>query len=76
MQAYAQSKQANRMWTRALARRLRGTKVTANSLHPGSVATGKTGGFYRDRVEKRCRFANEGEEEKLFARCEVMTGKM
>ena len=38
--AYAQSKQANRMWTRALARRLSGTKVTANSLHPGGVATG------------------------------------
>jgi len=41
--AYAQSKQANRMWTRALARRLAGTNVTANSLHPGSVATGLPG---------------------------------
>jgi NAD(P)-dependent dehydrogenase (short-subunit alcohol dehydrogenase family) len=38
--AYAQSKQANRMWTWALARRLRGTGVTANAMHPGGVATG------------------------------------
>jgi NAD(P)-dependent dehydrogenase (short-subunit alcohol dehydrogenase family) len=37
--AYAQSKQANRMWTRAVARRLRGTKITINSMHPGGVAT-------------------------------------
>lgn len=43
MSAYAQSKQANRMWTRAVARRLRGTGVTANSLHPGGVATGLFG---------------------------------
>lgn len=38
--AYAQSKQANRMWTWALARRLEGTGVSANALHPGGVATG------------------------------------
>lgn len=38
--AYAQSKQANRMWTWALARRLQGTGVTANAMHPGGVATG------------------------------------
>jgi NAD(P)-dependent dehydrogenase (short-subunit alcohol dehydrogenase family) len=37
--AYAQSKQANRMWTWALARRLDGTGVTANALHPGGVNT-------------------------------------
>jgi NAD(P)-dependent dehydrogenase (short-subunit alcohol dehydrogenase family) len=37
--AYAQSKQANRMWTWALARRLAGTGVTANALHPGFVST-------------------------------------
>jgi NAD(P)-dependent dehydrogenase (short-subunit alcohol dehydrogenase family) len=40
MAAYRQSKQANRMWTWALARRLHGTGVTANALHPGGVATG------------------------------------
>jgi NAD(P)-dependent dehydrogenase (short-subunit alcohol dehydrogenase family) len=37
--AYAQSKQANRMWTWALARRLEEGDVTANALHPGGVAT-------------------------------------
>jgi NAD(P)-dependent dehydrogenase (short-subunit alcohol dehydrogenase family) len=45
---YAQSKQADRMLTWALARRLDGTKVTANALHPGFVSTelfGKAGGF-------------------------------
>ena len=38
--AYAQSKLANVMFTNALARRLTGTGITANSLHPGGVATG------------------------------------
>jgi retinol dehydrogenase 12 len=38
--AYAQSKLANIMFTYALARRLEGSGVTANSLHPGAVATG------------------------------------
>jgi NAD(P)-dependent dehydrogenase (short-subunit alcohol dehydrogenase family) len=37
--AYAQSKQADRMLTWALARRLAGTSVTANALHPGAVNT-------------------------------------
>jgi NAD(P)-dependent dehydrogenase (short-subunit alcohol dehydrogenase family) len=37
--AYAQSKQANRMWTRALARRLAGTGVTVNAAHPGFTRT-------------------------------------
>jgi NAD(P)-dependent dehydrogenase (short-subunit alcohol dehydrogenase family) len=37
--AYSQSKQADRMWTWALARRLQGTGVTANALHPGGVST-------------------------------------
>ena len=37
--AYGQSKLANILFTRELARRLRGTGVTANSLHPGFVAT-------------------------------------
>jgi NAD(P)-dependent dehydrogenase (short-subunit alcohol dehydrogenase family) len=115
--SYGQSKQANRMWTRALARRLKGTGVTANSMHPGGVATGlfakgggllarmaggyaalvgrspregadtavwlalapemqgRTGGFYKDRKERRCRFANEAEEEELFALCARMAGE-
>jgi len=37
--AYARSKLANILFTRELARRLAGTGVTANSLHPGNVAT-------------------------------------
>jgi len=40
VRAYAQSKQANRMLTWALARRLEGTGVTANAVHPGGVRTG------------------------------------
>jgi NAD(P)-dependent dehydrogenase (short-subunit alcohol dehydrogenase family) len=46
--AYAQSKQADRMLTWALARRLAGTGTTANAMHPGFVATeifGKGGGL-------------------------------
>ena len=37
--AYGRSKLENILFTRELARRLRGTGVTANSLHPGVVAT-------------------------------------
>jgi len=44
MRAYARSKLANILFTNELARRLSGTGVTANSLHPGTVASG----FARD----------------------------
>jgi NAD(P)-dependent dehydrogenase (short-subunit alcohol dehydrogenase family) len=37
--AYRQSKQADRMLTWALARRLEGTGITANAMHPGGVNT-------------------------------------
>lgn len=37
--AYANSKLANVLFTRELARRLKGTGVTANCLHPGGVGT-------------------------------------
>jgi NAD(P)-dependent dehydrogenase (short-subunit alcohol dehydrogenase family) len=48
--AYAQSKLANILFTYELAKRLRGTAVTANCLHPGVVATNflaNNGLFYR-----------------------------
>jgi NAD(P)-dependent dehydrogenase (short-subunit alcohol dehydrogenase family) len=38
--AYGRSKLANILFTHELARRLEGTEVTANCLHPGVVATG------------------------------------
>ena len=38
--AYGKSKLANILFTRELARRLAGTGVTANSLHPGAVRSG------------------------------------
>jgi NAD(P)-dependent dehydrogenase (short-subunit alcohol dehydrogenase family) len=44
MQAYSRSKLANILFTNELARRLSGTGVTANSVHPGTVASG----FARD----------------------------
>lgn len=37
--SYGQSKLANILFTRELAKRLEGTGVTANSLHPGAVKT-------------------------------------
>jgi len=37
--AYSQSKLANVLFTRELSHRLRGTKVTSYSLHPGSIRT-------------------------------------
>ncbi len=39
LRAYGQSKLANVLFTYELARRLKGTGVTANALHPGAVAS-------------------------------------
>ena len=40
MRAYGQSKLGNVLFTYELARRLAGTRITVNALHPGVVATG------------------------------------
>ena len=40
MQVYGQSKLANILFTYELSRRLDGSGVTVNCLHPGAVATG------------------------------------
>jgi NAD(P)-dependent dehydrogenase (short-subunit alcohol dehydrogenase family) len=40
IRAYSQSKLANILFTRELAKRLAGTQVTANCFHPGGVRTG------------------------------------
>jgi retinol dehydrogenase 12 len=40
LRAYSRSKLANLLFTRALARRLEGTPLTCNALHPGVVRTG------------------------------------
>lgn len=60
--AYGRSKLANILFTRELARRLAGTGVTANCLHPGFVATGlgqRGGGAYALMVRAAMLFAGE-----------------
>lgn len=39
LHAYGQAKLANLLFTRELARRLQGSRVTVNAFHPGAVAT-------------------------------------
>jgi len=59
--AYSRSKLANIMFTYALARRLEGTAVTANCLHPGFVSShfGQNGGFLaRTGMALAMRFGN------------------
>lgn len=49
LKAYSQAKLGNLLFTYALARRLEGSGVTVNALHPGVVATGfarDTGGWF------------------------------
>jgi len=54
MRVYGTSKLANILFTQALARRLKGSRVTTNSLHPGVVRTGfghNTEGWMRLAVQ-------------------------
>ena len=57
--AYKRSKLCNILFTRALARRLAGSGVTANALHPGFVATSfgnNNGGVFRAGLSLAKRF--------------------
>jgi NAD(P)-dependent dehydrogenase (short-subunit alcohol dehydrogenase family) len=60
LKAYGRSKCANVLFTYALARRLEGSHVTANTLHPGFVATGMG--------------SNNGALVRFFARLVMSTG--
>jgi retinol dehydrogenase-12 len=54
MKVYGNTKLANILFTRGLKRRLEGTKVTTNSLHPGVVRTGfglNSEGFFKHLVK-------------------------
>lgn len=53
MKVYGQSKTANILFTRELARRLEGSGVSANALHPGAVATrlGRGSGRWFDLLQ-------------------------
>ena len=62
--AYAQSKLALMLFTSELARRLEGSSITVNALHPGEVATrfGRNNGlirFYVRRLVKRNQLSPE-----------------
>jgi len=65
MKVYGRSKLCNILFTRELARQLRGTGVTANCLHPGFVATrfgDQSGGLISFGVRVAKRFALSPEE--------------
>lgn len=65
MKVYGRSKLANILFTRELARRLTGTKVTTNSLHPGVVNTRfgtNTQGLFKQLLKLGIPFASSAEK--------------
>ena len=72
--AYGRSKLANILFTYELARRLQGTAVTANALHPGFVSTGMgtnnvpgwLGGLFRRLTGLIARDVGEGAETVVY----------
>jgi len=85
MKAYGCSKLANVMFTYALSRRLGGTAVTVNALHPGFVRTdiAKDNGFlvrlFHRLITYRALTVEEGAETSIFlassAQVEGVSGK-
>ncbi len=80
--AYGQSKLANILFTYELARRVDPTRLTANALHPGYVATnfGRSNGGFYDRIFKLSHLVTlspeEGARTPVFlASAGEMTGK-
>lgn len=72
MKAYSQSKLANVLFTYEMARKLEGSKVTANALHPGFVDTGfakNNGGlvsFGMSLLKPMQRKVHEGAETSIY----------
>ena len=78
MRAYGRSKLANILFTVELARRLEGTGVTANSLHPGFVSTGlardnKLGALFLKLARPFIKSPSDGAETTLFLASEPVT---
>jgi NAD(P)-dependent dehydrogenase (short-subunit alcohol dehydrogenase family) len=72
MKAYGQSKLANILFTYELARRLAGTGVTTNAVHPGWVATniGRNNGFLArllmPLIQRNARSPEEGAATSIY----------
>jgi NAD(P)-dependent dehydrogenase (short-subunit alcohol dehydrogenase family) len=65
---YGETKLMNILWTRELARRLNGTGVTANAVHPGGVRTnlGNPTPWQRALVKPFMRTAEQGASTSVF----------